>query len=247
MAVHLVNPSDISFGTAVITPVALRARRRRPRSNTGRPRSSTRRSSRWTSTRSAGRRRRHRHSHGERAARVRGRQGGARARRLGGVWRHPRHAVPGRGFASRAAPTRRHRRRRSRVAAGARGLRRRPAAARSTTAAGSRAASSCRRAGSCSRAIATCGRRCRPCAAARSTARSVRCGGPTGSGRASAASTRCDPGGRRAAAAGFPLHRACRRQFLSGDAARSRSWRHEAQRSDAVRPAPGDSRRSGSS
>ena len=33
---------------------------------------------------------------------------------------------------------------------------------------------------------ATCGRRCRPCAAARSTARSARCGGPTARGRASA-------------------------------------------------------------
>ena len=38
--------------------------------------------------------------------------------------------------------------------------------------------------------IATCGPRCRPCAAARSTARSARCGGPTARSRACAPPTR---------------------------------------------------------
>ena len=46
---------------------------------------------------------------------------------------------------------------------------------------------SCRRAGTCCRRTATCGPRCRRCAAARSTARSARCGGPTASSRGSAA------------------------------------------------------------
>ena len=48
---------------------------------------------------------------------------------------------------------------------------------------GSMAIRSCRRAGICSPRVATCSRRCRPCADAPSTARFARSGAPTGSSR----------------------------------------------------------------
>ena len=57
-----------------------------------------------------------------------------------------------------------------------------------TTADASKATRSRRRAGICCPPIATCGARCRRCAAARSTARSARCGGPTARSRGSAGS-----------------------------------------------------------
>ena len=103
-----------------------------------------------------------------------------------------------------------------------RGLPRRRAAAGSTTADALAATSSCRRAGTCCPKAATCGPRCRPCAAARSTARSARCGAPTDRSRGSATVDRRRRRDRRAAAARLPLHRARRRQLLSGHARRPR-------------------------
>ena len=63
-----------------------------------------------------------------------------------------------------------------------------------------------RRAGICCRAKATCGPRCRRSEGARNTVRSAPCGVPTASSRASAR-RRGDPGDCRAAPAGFSLHR----------------------------------------
>ena len=82
-----------------------------------------------------------------------------------------------------------------------------------------------RRAGTCCRTTATCGRRFRPCAAARSTARSARCGAPTDRSRGNRASIGGHRRGRGAAPRGLPLHRAGRRQLLSGLARRSRAGR----------------------
>ena len=80
---------------------------------------------------------------------------------------------------------------------------------------GAPAISSCRRAGICCRRAGTCGPPSRPCAAARSTARSVRCGAPTARSRGCAPSTPCSTRSSSCAAQGFPVHRARRRQLLS--------------------------------
>ena len=141
--------------------------------------------------RRARRRRRHRHPHRQRAARLRGRpRARASAARTSSTAASTRRCIPdeaaelggahavvrgdgdlvwGRGARRlrgrhAAAAVRGRPRRRRLVRAGALG----PAAA----------------------GQATCGRRCRPCAAARSTARSARCGAPTARSRACAASTR---------------------------------------------------------
>ena len=87
---------------------------------------------------------------------------------------------------------------------------------RFTKAAASSRTSSRPRAGICCPRTATCGPRCRPCAAARSIARSARCGAPMGSGRGSALPIAVIEEDRGAAAAGLPFHRAGRRQLLSG-------------------------------
>ena len=119
---------------------------------------------------------------------------GARGRRHGRLRRHPRHAVSRRSARARCRARRRPRRRRRRLGA-----------ACSTTAwraasqpqyEGGRVAGDQLRAGALGSAearAATCGPRCRPCAAARSTARSARCGAPTARRRACARSTRCSP------------------------------------------------------
>ena len=73
----------------------------------------------------------------------------------------------------------------------------------STTAGASPANSSCRRAGICCRRTATCGRRCRPCAAARSTARSARSGAPTARSRGSARSIASSGRSSSCAGSGF--------------------------------------------
>ena len=179
MRVHLVNPSDLSFGTAVITPRWLYVLAAATPRAFGDPLivDETLEHLRSRSPVAAGRRRRHRHPHRQRAARLR-RSGkhGARARRVGRLRRHPLHAVSRRGRASTAARTRWSRGDGDSiwptVLADAPPARR----SRSTRADGSKAMPSCRRAGTCCPPIDTCGARCRPCAAARSTARSVRCG-----------------------------------------------------------------------
>ena len=111
----------------------------------------------------------------------------------------------------------------------------------------STAIGSCRRAGICCRQDATCGRRCRPCAAARSTARSARSGAPTARSRGSASVDRGRARDRRAAAARVPLHRAGRRQLLSGHASTISRRRARRVRPDAPARARGAARRSASS
>ncbi len=93
MAVFLINPSDHSFGTAVITPRWLYVLAG------GHPPLVWRSGHRGRDARSAGalehpggRLRRHRHSHRKRLARLRGRPPGARARRMGRLWRDSRDA-----------------------------------------------------------------------------------------------------------------------------------------------------------
>ena len=190
MRVHLINPSDVSFGVAVITPRWLYVLAAATGTRWGDPAHRRRNArARRSGIDCRGRRRRHRHPHRQRAARLRNRTPGARARRLGRLRRHSRDALPGRSRASTAA-----RMRSSRAtaiwcgssvvddcfagtpAAGLRGRTHRRRAVRA------------RRGGICCRRAATCGRRCRPCAAARSTARSARSGGPTARSRGSATS-----------------------------------------------------------
>ena len=143
---------------------------------------------------------------------------------MGRLRRHSRDAVSRRSARARRRARRRQGRRRSRLGAG-----------RSTTASpdapqplydGGQVDGERVRAGAMGSAAArhaTCGRRCRPCAAARSTARSARCGAPTARSRGSARVDRVVARDRRAAAARLPVHRARRRQLLSGDARRSRA------------------------
>ena len=192
MTVYLINPSHVSFGIGVITPRWLvrpgvrdagevrpaDAGRRDP--GTIRPEPHRHR-----------RHRRHRHPYRQRAPRLRDRHRGARGWRLRGLWRHPCHAVPGRGPRSRRRARRGDGRRRAGVAGGPSRLRRWRAAARSTTAAASRARRSCPAAGICCPPAAICGRRCRRFADVRSIARSARCGGPTVSVRVSGTSIAC--------------------------------------------------------
>ena len=190
MRIHLVNPSDVSFGTAVITP---RWQYVAGRGDAGALRhaacSSTRRSSRSITTpirpatSSASASTRATRCAATRSARLR-----ARAAR-------PSCSA---AFTRRCSPTksREHGGAHAvvtgdgdlRLADGARRLRRRQPRSRSTTADASTATRSSRRDGICCRATGTCGRRCRRCAAARSTARSARCGAPTARSRASATS-----------------------------------------------------------
>ena len=138
----------------------------------------------------AGRRRRHRHPHRQRAARLRGRPPGARTRAPGSSTA---------AFTPRCFPTKRSSTappmpssRATAIWSGrtavrdcfagtpAAALRRRP---------GQRRAVRVGALGSAAPRTATCGRRCRRCAAARSTVRSARSGGPTDRSRGSAAST----------------------------------------------------------
>ena len=189
MRVYLVNPSHVSFGVAVITPRWLLRARGGDAARVGRSgHRATRRSSRSTPSRIApgdvvgigihtgNALRGYEVGPPARASAARGSSSAASTRR----------SIPTRP-ASSAARTRWSRRRRRRLGArashdcvaggaGARSTRagaiagdRLPAGALGPAAAGH----------------ATCGRRCRPCAAARSTARSARCGGPTARSRAS--------------------------------------------------------------
>ena len=191
MVVRLINPSHVSFGIGVITPRWLYVLAAATPRRFGDPILVDETLEPLDfATIKRGRRRRHRHSYRQRLARLRSRPGRARSRRHRHLWRHSRHAVSGRGARARRRARGRQGGRRRRVGrviddclAGtpAADLRRR--ADRGGT-------SSCRRAGICCRPTATCGRRCRPSAGVRSTARSARCGGPTGRNRASDRPTR---------------------------------------------------------
>ncbi len=190
MRVHLVNPSHVSFGVAVITPRWLYVLAAATGTEWGDPLivDETLEPSRRLHHR-ARRRRRHRHPHRQRPPRLRDRHAGARARRLGRLRRHSRHALSRRSRTSSAARTPssrataiviwQQRRPRLRGRQAAAHLRRRTHRGRPVHP---------RALGPAARRTATCGRRCRPCAAARSTARSARSGAPTARSRASAAS-----------------------------------------------------------
>ncbi len=189
--VHLVNPSHVSFGVAVITPRWLyvlaaatgtewgdphhrrrdaRAHRHRPRS----PQATSSASASTPATRCAATK-----SAAWRASAARGSSSAAFTRRSFPTKPHEHGARPrgrqGRRRSGLVVGRRRLLRRHSRSAH----LRRRPRRRRTVPvgALGSAAAEA-----------ATCGRRCRRCAAARSTARSARCGAPTARSRGSAAS-----------------------------------------------------------
>ena len=153
MRVHLVNPSDLSFGTAVITPRWLYVLAAATPDRFGTPlivdetlepfdADEVRRR----------RRRRHRHSHGQRAARVCRRPPGARRAAPSSCSAASTPRSSRTKCASTGAAQRGQRRRRSRLAAGAGRLRSRDAGARRTTAVASRARRSRPRAGiSCRR------------------------------------------------------------------------------------------------
>ena len=187
LSVWLVNPSRVSFGVAVITPRWLYVLAAATGTEWGDPKLVDETLGHFDLDRiAARRRRRHRHPHGQRAPRLRDRPRGARARRLGRLRRHPRHALSGRGPRARRGARGGQGRRRSHLADGHWRLRRGAAVSGSTKAGESRATRSCQPAGICCRATATCGHRCRRCAAARNTARSARSGAPTASARACA-------------------------------------------------------------
>ena len=190
MRVHLVNPSDLSFGTAVITPRWLFVLAAATPKVFGDPLIIDETLEHLVPESIApGRRGGHRHPHRQRAARLRAGQDGARARRVGRLRRHPLHAVPRRGPRPRPGARRGPRRRRPRLGRACWPTAPRARRSRSTRADASKAMPSCRRAGTCCPPRNTCGARCRPCAAARSTARSARSGRPTARSHASAAST----------------------------------------------------------
>ena len=200
--IHLVNPSHVSFGVAVITPrwlyvlaaaTGAHGATRIIVDETLDPLDST--------TIAAGRRRRHRHPHRQRAARLRSRAS----------WRAS--AAPGSStaaFTPRCSPTKRTSTARRTPSSKATAIwsgaqvvrrlpRRKPRQPMYDGGPRRRRRVPCRRAGTCCPRAATCGRRCRRCAAARSTARSVRCGAPTVRSRGSATSI-ASSGDRRPAA-----------------------------------------------
>ena len=112
----------------------------------------------------------------------------ARARRVGRVRRHSRHAVPRRSARAWAARTPSSRATATWSGAMWSATAWRASRSASTRAAAWRATSSCRRDGTCCPRTGTCGRRCRRCAAARNIVRSVPSGAPTARSRGSAAS-----------------------------------------------------------
>ena len=188
--IHLINPSHVSFGVAVITPRWLFVLAAATPSEYGDPRITDETLEQFDpSTIARGRCRRHRHPHGQRPAGIRGRQDRARPGRVRRLWRHSRHALPGRSARTSAAATPS-----SRATATSRGARPSRAASTarstlSTKAEKSTPSISSARGGICCPPIGICGHPYRRCAAARNTARSVRCGRPTARNRASAGST----------------------------------------------------------
>ncbi len=152
MRVFLVNPSDVRSAPPSSPRAGCMCSPRPPREY-GDPRHRRRDagSLRHRADRSR-RRRRHRHPHGQRAAGLRRRAAGARARRVGGVRRHPRHALPGRGPRTRRRARGRQGRRRRGLAARCWPTAPRASRSRSTTAGACRAATlRARRAGTCCR------------------------------------------------------------------------------------------------
>ena len=189
--VHLINPSEVSFGVAVITPRWLYVLAAATGSDWGDPILVDETLEPLDLDDSPGRRRRHRHSHGQCPARLRDRAAGARARRVGGLRRHSRHALSRRSARARRGARGRQGRRRHRLAAGRRATAW-PAQPQRIYDGGRIGGDQLRAGalGSAARRTATCGRRCRRFAAVRSTARSARCGGPTARSRGSATSNR---------------------------------------------------------
>ena len=128
--VHLINPSDHSFGVAVITPRWLYVLAAATGTKWGDPHLVDETLDQVDLTdHPSRRRRRHRHPHRQCAARLRDRPPGARARRVGRLRRHSRHAVPGGSARPGRGARGRARRRRPGVAEGGRGLLCRDAAA----------------------------------------------------------------------------------------------------------------------
>ena len=144
------------------------------------------------------------------------------ARRMGRLRRHPRDALPRRSPRARRGARGRQGRRRSDLGQGHRRLQTGTPQSDLRRGPRRRRVVRCRRAGTCCRRTATCGHRSRPSAAARSIARSARCGARTGRSRGSAAVDKVVERNRRAAAARLPVHRAGRRQLLSRLADRPR-------------------------
>ena len=221
MTVYLVNPSHVSFGIGVITPRWLYVLAAATPAAVGAPRLIDETLERFdTAAITAGDVVGIGIHTGQCPARLRDRRCGAGRRRVRRVRRHPRDALSRRG-----ARARRRARRGHRATANAPGPRRSATVwqalrATITPVAESKATRSSPAGGTCCRPDGTCGRRCRRCAAARSTARSARSGEPMASGRGSAHVDRGARRNRGAAAARLPVHRARRRQLLSGHAQR---------------------------
>ncbi len=101
MRIHLINPSDVAFGVAVITPrwLYVLAGCHAPAIRRSPHRGRDARAARLRRHR-VGRRRRHRHPHAQRAPRLRSRTRGAGARRHGDLRRHPHQPLPRRAVRS---------------------------------------------------------------------------------------------------------------------------------------------------
>ena len=128
MRVHLINPSHVSFGVAVITPRWLYVLAAATGTEWGDPHLVDETIDPVGSSRhQSGRRRRHRHPYRQCAARLRSWPNRTRAWRLGRVRRHPCHAVSGRSPRARRRPCGGQGRRRHHVGRGRPRLRRGPA------------------------------------------------------------------------------------------------------------------------
>ena len=250
MHIHIVNPSDVSFGTAVITPRWLYVLAAATPAHYGTPvivdetlepfdpghrrnRATSSASASTPATRCAATR-----SAGSRAS-------AARTVVFGGI-----HATL---YPGRSARARRRRTRSSRATAISSGRRCSPTARPATPQPlydGGRVEGDAFVAGALGSAAgrtSTCGARCRPCAAARSTARSARCGAPTARSRGSAASTASCAKSSQLRRRGFRFIAARRRQLLSGHARGPRAGRRAEPTRASSTKLEGDPRRSASS
>ena len=243
MRVFLVNPSHVSFGTAVITPRWLYVLAAATPTRWGDPIVADETLDPFDAvTGGAGRCRRHRHPYRQRAARLRSRTARPRARRVGGVRRHSRDALSGRGARSRRRARRRPRRRRCRLGDGHRRLRRterrsgftrRDESAASTfKAARWDLLPTDRYMWASIQTVRGCPKHCSFCSVWRTDGQTPR----------QAAVRHVIQRGRGVAAARVPVHRARRRQLLPGHAGRSGAGRAP-QRSVAPARARSDPRR----
>ena len=185
--IHLINPSHVSFGVAVITPRWLYVLAAATPSEYGDPRITDETLERLIRRASHPAMLSHRHPYGQRPAGIRGRQDRPTEVPSSSTAASTPRSIRTKRFASAGATPS------SRVTETSRGARRSKGASTARSTLSMKAEkltprTSSARAGTCCRPIGICGRPYRRCGAARNTARSVRCGRPTARNHASARS-----------------------------------------------------------